>query len=268
MSGFILSYRNVYKNPVFRKNKIEASVFVWMYHEANYDDGNVYYKDRNINLKRGQLAISLRDIARAWGWSEPTVRRYLKRLTDVGMIDAASDAGVTVITICNYDKYQRREHSADAPSDAEATQGHTQSRRTSDAQKETNKQINNKTSSTPKPPHLFPEFWDLFPRQRRGSKQKAEKAYLRAVHEGRGTPEEIVSGLKRYGQSSDVARGFASGAEAWLNDDGWTNEYLTEAQEKELRNGQRPANIQSTGDTRFDAWATAASLEGPPDTYC
>jgi hypothetical protein len=46
-------------------------------------------------------------MAGKWHWTESRVRRFLDLLKSEGMIGAATDAGVTVITICKYDRYQR-----------------------------------------------------------------------------------------------------------------------------------------------------------------
>ena len=70
----------------------------------------------------------------------------------------------------------------------------------------------------------FDEFWEQYPRQRRGSKQKAEAAYRSALKRG-ADEKDILSGLLRYACSDEVSRGYAKGAAAWLNDDRWTIEY-------------------------------------------
>ncbi len=71
----------------------------------------------------------------------------------------------------------------------------------------------------------FEEFWELYPRQRRGNKQKALRSYLKALKEDRATEEEIINGLQSYRISNEVKRGFAKGAAAWLSDDRWSNDY-------------------------------------------
>lgn len=73
------------------------------------------------------------------------------------------------------------------------------------------------------PKNRFDEFWDIFPRQRRGAKDKAETAYRKAIK--RDTEDNILSGLKSYAESDEVSRGYAKGAAAWLNDDRWTSNY-------------------------------------------
>lgn len=74
-----------------------------------------------------------------------------------------------------------------------------------------------------KAPSAFDEFWELFPRQRRGSKEKAYRAWGKAM--GRSTAAEVLAGLIRYARSTDVSSGYAKGADSWLNADGWTNTY-------------------------------------------
>jgi biotin operon repressor len=70
---------------------------------------------------------------------------------------------------------------------------------------------------------LFDQFWILFPRQRRGGKENARKAFNRALK--RAAPQEIMGGLQAYCASDEVAKGYAKGAAAWLNDDRWTTDY-------------------------------------------
>ena len=99
--------------------------WLWLVSEAAWKARRRRIAGHNIELQRGQVAASLRFIAEKWRWSEPRVRRFLNALKSERMIDAASDAGVTVITICKYDEYQR----VSLPDDA----GVTEDRRSSDA---------------------------------------------------------------------------------------------------------------------------------------
>lgn len=133
--GYVHLYRRLWDHPVFR-DLTEAAVFVWMVSMAAWRPTRVRYKNLTITLARGQLAISSRDLATKWGWSEAKARRYLDRLQTDAMTDAATDAGVNVVTICNYNEYQSSAGESDAPSDAAPTQH----RRSTDAQnKEGNK---------------------------------------------------------------------------------------------------------------------------------
>ena len=112
MSGFVILYRTVYDNPVF-KDAIEASVFVWMFAMASWQPSRVRYKERVIDLERGQLAVSVRDLSRKFGWDKNMGHRFLEKLQKAEMVGTDTRTGVTIITICNYDKYQLPEMEGD-----------------------------------------------------------------------------------------------------------------------------------------------------------
>lgn len=123
-------HRGWQDSPIFGREAFSRrDAWVWMIEEAGFVDRAVSIAGKTIQLKRGQFSSSLRFMAKAWGWDEAKVRRFLARAQKEKMIDAATDAGQTIITICNYDEFQLREKAPDAPSDARATQ----QRRGSDA---------------------------------------------------------------------------------------------------------------------------------------
>jgi len=55
----------------------------------------------------------------------------------------------------------------------------------------------------------------------------------------RATEKEIMDGLEAYRTSSEVTRGFAKGAAAWLNDDRWTSKYGSDPEAKKAVTKQR-----------------------------
>ena len=60
----------------------------------------------NLTLQRGQFVTSLKDISTEIGVSVQTCRTMIKNLTTYGFLIAESTNKFTVITICNYGKYQ------------------------------------------------------------------------------------------------------------------------------------------------------------------
>ncbi len=124
MSGWYRMHRGWMDHPVFGGEEFSRrDAFQWLIQQASFRPASVHAPGGRIDLERGQLAHSLRYMAAAWKWSEPRVRRFLKATQEARIIDAAVDAGQTVITICNYDKYQFQADATDAASDAAATQG-------------------------------------------------------------------------------------------------------------------------------------------------
>ncbi|TXH10074.1 MAG: helix-turn-helix domain-containing protein [Spirochaetes bacterium] len=102
-----------------------------------------------------------------------------------------------------------------------------------------------RTKPEPEQNH-FDEFWEAFPRQRRGSKDKAMKAYTSACL--RASEGAIIQGTHAYARSDEVARGYAKGAAAWLNDDRWTNDYTTKPE------GMNHGRSKKTPDEELKEW--------------
>lgn len=124
-AGFVKVYRSLLGHPAFR-NDAEAMAFAWMVIRASWKAARVRYKDRAITLQRGQLAMSVRDMAAAMDRDKAWIERLWKRLKSETMIETATDAGVSVVTICNYATFQgeqdRRETASETPSETGSRQ--------------------------------------------------------------------------------------------------------------------------------------------------
>ena len=111
-SGYVLIHRKLFKNPAFR-NEFEAMAFAWLVTKASWRDVTVRYKERPIKLQRGQLAVSVRDMAAKLDRNRQWVERFMSRLSEAAIIETATETGINVVTICNYDVYQRPWDSAE-----------------------------------------------------------------------------------------------------------------------------------------------------------
>lgn len=122
-AGCVRISRDIFDDAAFKDEPFtEREAFMWMVMEASFKARERRVGNEVVSLGRGQLAASTRFMAAAWKWSESRVRRYLGRLSGRRMIDASSDAGITVVTICKYDAYQSPGKGSDAPADHGATQ--------------------------------------------------------------------------------------------------------------------------------------------------
>ena len=108
------------------------------------------------------------------------------------------------------------------------------------------KKLNKKSEPNPKPPKpdLFEEFWQIYPKQRIGNKDKARAAFEAAVGRTKTTPEQILAKAKEYALSDEVARGFAKGAQAWLNDDRYLRNYIPTSTSGNTLQEARKAGMQ------------------------
>jgi hypothetical protein len=84
---------------------------VWLIENAAFAPHN--------GLDRGQIRTSFRFLAMAWRWSVPAIQRWLAAAQKAEMIRYTTDTACTIITICNYSKYQLPIHLADTGPDTQ-----------------------------------------------------------------------------------------------------------------------------------------------------
>ena len=107
MTGTVNIARSLFDHEFFAAETMtEREAWIWLIMAASWKARTTRAGDYVVNLDRGQLAASIRFMAKAWGWTPARVQRYLKRLILLEMICSKIDTGVTVITICNYSEYQ------------------------------------------------------------------------------------------------------------------------------------------------------------------
>ncbi len=203
-------------SPIFLKEKFtEREAWEWLISGAAWQSEGftVSINHNPVKVGRGQLTHSLRFMGVAWGWDKAKVSRFLEKLKKWDMIETATETGQILVTICNYNIYQDSETASETPQERKPRQTRDRG--------ETN--IKNLNNIKKEEVSIFSSFWDVFPRQRRGSKDKAQFAWEKATQ--RANPEEILAGCAAYAMSREVKEGFGKGAAAWLNDDRWTHDY-------------------------------------------
>ena len=127
--GFFLIGRGLLKHPRFKPQGAfsSAEAMLWLIEEAAFAPRvkpiMIGTERRVVYLQRGQMAHSIRFLATAWCWSCNRVRRFLRDLADDGTVATRTDTGITIITLCNYEKYQKPFSGADTQTD---TQSNTQ----------------------------------------------------------------------------------------------------------------------------------------------
>jgi DNA replication protein DnaD len=105
--GWIRAYRSRFENPLFEGEKYcKGYAWDWLVSNAAWKEKRVDVKGKIITLQRGQLSYSERFLAKAWGWSHGSVQRFLLRLQNEKMIRIETESGQSIISVCNYNKYQ------------------------------------------------------------------------------------------------------------------------------------------------------------------
>ncbi len=97
--SFYLMHRGWMDNKLFSSVKrdplCKRAAWVWLIERAAFDGEG-----------RGHLSHSIRYLAEAWGWPTTKVFDFLKACVRERMIQCSGGKRETIITICNYNKYQ------------------------------------------------------------------------------------------------------------------------------------------------------------------
>lgn len=105
MSGWIKVYRDIEEHWISKDLK-KLGWWVYLLYKASYEDNQVVVGNRVIDVKRGQLVVSLQSLAERFGITKPTLVKFLSAMERQQMITRCVDQKITIITICNYDSYQ------------------------------------------------------------------------------------------------------------------------------------------------------------------
>jgi hypothetical protein len=110
--GYVLISRGLLKHPRFKPSGplTQFEAWYWLIEAAAYAPRDVTIINGTrgdiITLQPGQLSHSIRFLARAWIWSDKRVQRFLSALRSDQSVTTQTTTGQTVITLCNWDKYQ------------------------------------------------------------------------------------------------------------------------------------------------------------------
>jgi hypothetical protein len=96
----------------------EREAWEWLISEASWDGKKQFnILSEPATLPRGQLSFALSFMAKAWQWDKASVSRYIKRIAEWGLIETDNERIQTVITICEYEKYQGGENEDETPTE-------------------------------------------------------------------------------------------------------------------------------------------------------
>lgn len=106
MSGFYLMHRGWRDKAIFGRTYSRAEAWLWLIENTCFKPTEYDIRGKTVIIERGQICASRDQLAKAWNWSGSAVERFLTRLKTEQMIGQETGQGKSVITICNYEKYQ------------------------------------------------------------------------------------------------------------------------------------------------------------------
>jgi hypothetical protein len=154
----------------------DFEAWLWILENAAWKDGHRFNaKGEMVPIARGQMHVSIRSLQTAFGWSKTRVERFLGRLKTVTKITLEAGQSGTVLTVCNYERYQGCEDSHKPSLGTAASPVAGQSRDTHKERKEGKEEKNDNTRKRAVvcPDGVSAEVWADFLATR-----KAKKAAL------------------------------------------------------------------------------------------
>ena len=117
--GYVKMYRALADSDLwlaepFTKGQAWADLIL----NANFRDRTAYISGQQIPVNRGQLAWSEVTLSKRWKWSRGKVRRFLSLLKNDDKIEQHSVQHTSIITICNYEKFQTSDTADGTPDGA------------------------------------------------------------------------------------------------------------------------------------------------------
>lgn len=283
--GWTKSYRSKWEHPVFNGSKQDASVWAWMLDYAAHQATTIKTKYGPVNLKRGEILIAGRQIAKDFGMSHKRVRNLLERMAARGtqgdplIILKKARTGArtgTVALIVKYNEYQDVSAQHRLPLDKPGhAQGHDEAtlpgtQRAQEQEKEEKKKDSMVDSA-------FDKFWSAYPSRSPASNPRKPALEKFRAKVKFGTPaEDIIRGAEgfaaaveqrrvREGDAFDPVTAVCQ-AVTFINQERW--EQYGGAAEAPLTDEQRAVLARYNGGKR--EWSTPNVVElrlgpGPPE---
>jgi|WetSurMetagenome_2_1015567.scaffolds.fasta_scaffold07149_14 hypothetical protein len=110
MIGWIKLYRKILDNPLWLSEPFtRAQAWIDLLLLANHKDSFFYVRGNKITVKRGEVGMSIRNLAERWQWSRAKVNRFINDLESEHQIEPQKNNITTLLSICNYNDYQIEE---------------------------------------------------------------------------------------------------------------------------------------------------------------
>jgi len=108
--GFILLHRKIMDNPIVTSDSEYFAVWILLLLKATHTEMEVVFNFQRITLNPGQLITGRKKIAEQLKINESKVDRILKKFENEHQIKRQTSKQNTLITIVNWNQYQRIDH--------------------------------------------------------------------------------------------------------------------------------------------------------------
>ena len=119
-SGYIKLWRKIQKTSFYKKPLINH-LAVHLILEANHTSHKFIWNKEELIIERGQILTGRKTLSNETGLSQRNVRTALKTLKNIAFLTIKVTSKFSIITICNYSKYQDCNYLTDQQSDQQVT---------------------------------------------------------------------------------------------------------------------------------------------------
>lgn len=211
MGGYFKVHRSLFDNPLWTSEPFtKAQAWIDLFGKANHDDGFFFKRGIKIDVKRGQTGRSELTLSKDWKWSRGKVRRFLKWLEINEMIERKQDNKTTIITICNYDRFQplKNQDGTTNSTPSSTTNGHQ-----TDINNKNNKNKKNKKTNITKPDSVSEQTWKDFLTHRKNKKSPLTQTALdRIINQAQKANWKLEDALAEM-----INRGWTGFNSDWVN---------------------------------------------------
>lgn len=128
--GYVKLWRKTKGSRIFQNEGL-LKVWIWCLLKANHKEAWVSIKtgrgEAEVHLDPGQFIYGRKSAAKELKMKPSSVRNRIEKLKNIGNLDTQTDTHHTVITIKNWDIYQKKEKKEDTQEDRQRTgKGHKQ----------------------------------------------------------------------------------------------------------------------------------------------
>ena len=124
-NGWIKIHRDIKEHWVFQRDDyFKAWIFLLL--RANHQYRKTLFSDvipEIVEIHRGEVVTSLKNLGKELGWSPSKVRRFLFKLEKDNMICIKDEKKWTHLSINNYETYQDKRHGSETPTKRERNAG-------------------------------------------------------------------------------------------------------------------------------------------------
>lgn len=114
MKGYIPISRSFFDSPFWSEERDYSRAEAWLdlIQRSRFEAGVQVVKNSVIELERGEQIASLRYLGKRWQWDKGRVGRFITLLEKMGQVRQEMRQGQSVLTLCNYDKYNSSKNGA------------------------------------------------------------------------------------------------------------------------------------------------------------